>query len=193
MNDTLDQAQEQKLELICRKLRLQPLESFLDIGCGWGSLLLHAATKYRVHAQGITLSKEQADIATQRIEMAGMERQCSVELRDYRTLKSVTPSFDKIASVGMFEHVGLNNLSHYFGTVHHLLRPGGAFLNHGIARSALSPSRKSSFVDRYVFPDGELVTLSQAINAAESQGLEVRDVRTYVSTTNSHCGGGLRG
>lgn len=176
LNDTLDQAQEQKLELICRKLRLQPIESFLDIGCGWGSLLLHAATKHRVHAQGITLSKEQAEIATQRIEMAGMERQCSVELRDYRTLKSVTPSFDKIASVGMFEHVGLDNLSHYFGTVHHLLRPGGAFLNHGIARSALSPSRKSSFVDRYVFPDGELVTLSQAINAAESQGLEVRDV-----------------
>ena len=175
-NDTLDQAQEQKLELICRKLRLQPLESFLDIGCGWGSLLLHAATRHQVYAQGITLSKEQADVVKKRIEMAAMDRRCSVELRDYRTLESVTPSFDKIASVGMFEHVGLGNLSQYFGTVQRLLRPGGVFLNHGIARSALSPTRKSSFIDRYVFPDGQLVTLTQAINAAESQGLEVRDV-----------------
>jgi len=175
-NDTLDLAQEQKLELICRKLRLQPLESFLDIGCGWGSLLLHAATQHQVYAQGITLSKEQADIARQRIEMVAMDRRCSVELRDYRTLESVTPSFDKIASVGMFEHVGLKNLCQYFGTVQRLLRPGGVFLNHGIARSALSPTRKSSFIDRYVFPDGQLVTLTQAINAAESQGLEVRDV-----------------
>lgn len=175
-NDTLDLAQEQKLELICRKLRLQPLESFLDIGCGWGSLLLHAVTNHQVYAQGITLSKEQADIAKQRIQMAAMERRCSVELRDYRTLESLTPSFDKIASVGMFEHVGLKNLCQYFGTVQRLLRPGGVFLNHGIARSALSPTRKSSFIDRYVFPDGQLVTLTQAINAAESQGLEVRDV-----------------
>jgi cyclopropane-fatty-acyl-phospholipid synthase len=175
-NDTLDLAQQQKLELICRKLRLQPLESFLDIGCGWGSLLLHAVTKHQVYAQGITLSKEQAEITKQRIQMAAMERRCSVELRDYRTLESVTPSFDKIASVGMFEHVGLKNLCQYFGTVQRLLRPGGVFLNHGIARSALSPIRKSSFIDRYVFPDGQLVTLTQAINAAESQGLEVRDV-----------------
>ena len=175
-NDTLDLAQQQKLEHICRKLRLQPLESFLDIGCGWGSLLLHAVTNHQVYAQGITLSKEQADIAKHRIQMAAMERRCSVELRDYRTLESVTPSFDKIASVGMFEHVGLKNLCQYFGTVQRLLRPGGVFLNHGIARSALSPTRKSSFIDRYVFPDGQLVTLTQAINAAESQGLEVRDV-----------------
>jgi cyclopropane-fatty-acyl-phospholipid synthase len=175
-DDTLDTAQEQKLELICRKLRLQPLETFLDIGCGWGSLLLHAATKHQVYAQGITLSKEQADIAKQRIDMSAMDRRCSVELRDYRTLKSVTPSYDKIASVGMFEHVGLKNLCQYFGTVQRLLRPGGVFLNHGIARSALSPNRKSSFIDRYVFPDGKLVTLTETIDAAESQGLEVRDV-----------------
>lgn len=175
-NDTLDTAQEQKLELICKKLRLQPLESFLDIGCGWGSLLLHAATNHQVYAQGVTLSKEQAAIAQQRIEMAAMERRCTVKIRDYRMLESVTPSFDKIASVGMFEHVGLENLRQYFGTVQRLLRPGGAFLNHGIARSALSPIRKSSFIDRYVFPDGQLVTLTQVIDAAESQGLEVRDV-----------------
>jgi cyclopropane-fatty-acyl-phospholipid synthase len=175
-DDALDLAQEQKLELICRKLRLQPLESFLDIGCGWGSLLLHAASRHHVHAQGITISKEQAEVAKQRIELAGMQRRCTVELRDYRTLECIEPSFDKIASVGMFEHVGLKKLPQYFRIVHSLLRPGGTFLNHGIARSALSPTRKSSFIDRYVFPDGQLVTLTQALEAAESQGLEVRDV-----------------
>ena len=174
--DTLDQAQEQKLELVCRKLRLQPLESFLDIGCGWGSLLLHAAGKHGVHAQGITLSKEQAETAKQRIQAAGLERRCTVELRDYRTLPRVEPSFDKIASVGMFEHVGFKKLPQYFRIVRTLLRPGGVFLNHGIARSALSPVRKSSFMDRHVFPDGQLVTLTQALEAAESQGFEVRDV-----------------
>ena len=175
-NDTLDCAQEQKLDLICRKLRLQPREHFLDIGCGWGSLLLHAARRYQAHAHGITLSKEQATVAKQRIESAGLAADCKVELRDYRKLDASEPSFDKIASVGMFEHVGLNNLPLYFRTVRNLLRPGGAFLNHGIARSPLSPIRKSSFVDRYVFPEGRLVTLTQALEAAESQGLEVRDV-----------------
>jgi cyclopropane-fatty-acyl-phospholipid synthase len=174
--DTVDIAQEQKLELICQKLRLQPLESFLDIGCGWGSLMLHAASKHQVHAQGITLSREQAEVAKQRIELARLDRHCEVELRDFRTLAGVEPSFDKIASVGMFEHVGLKNLPQYFGTVRRLLRPGGVFLNHGITRSYSSPTRESSFIDRYVFPDGQLVTLSQALEAAESQGLEVRDV-----------------
>lgn len=174
--DTLNQAQEQKIDLICRKLRLQPFESFLDIGCGWGSLILHAANAYRVFAQGITISKEQAAVATKRIAAAGMERSCRVELRDYRTLESNEPSFDKIASVGMFEHIGLEKLPQYFKTVRDLLRPGGVFLNHGIARNPLSPVRKSSFIDRYVFPDGQLVTLTQAMEAAESQGLEIRDV-----------------
>jgi cyclopropane-fatty-acyl-phospholipid synthase len=122
------------------------------------------------------LSQEQAEIAKQRIEAAGMERRCTVDLRDYRTLACVEPSFDKIASVGMFEHVGLENLPQYFKIVGSLLRPGGIFLNHGIARSHLSPVRESSFIDRYVFPDGQLVTLTQALEAAESQGFEVRDV-----------------
>ncbi len=174
--DTLNRAQEQKLELICRKLRLQPFERFLDIGCGWGSLVLYAAAKHHVHAQGITLSKEQAAMAKQRIATAQMEKKCTVELRDYRAFDPVEPLFDKIASVGMFEHVGLRNLPRYFKTVRSLLKPGGVFLNHGIARSLLSPIRKSSFIDRYVFPDGQLVTLAQVIEAAESQGLEVRDV-----------------
>ena len=174
--DTLDCAQEQKLELICRKLRLQPFDSFLDIGCGWGSLLLHAARRHRVHAHGITLSKEQEAVVKRRIREAGMEQCCEVELRDYRTLEDVGSQFDKIASVGMFEHVGLKNLPRYFHIASRLLRPGGVFLNHGIARSAVSPIRKSSFIDRYVFPDGRLVTLTETLDAAEKQGLEVRDV-----------------
>lgn len=174
--DILDRAQEEKLELICRKLRLQPFEHFLDIGCGWGSLVLHAAAKHHVHAQGITLSKEQEAVAKQRIVAAQMENECTVELRDYRTFDRVEPLFDKIASVGMFEHVGLRNLPHYFKTVRSLLKPGGVCLNSGIVRSPLSPVPKSSFIDRYVFPDGQLVTLAQVIEAAESQGLEIRDV-----------------
>jgi cyclopropane-fatty-acyl-phospholipid synthase len=174
--DTLDDAQEQKLDLICRKLRLQPLERFLDIGCGWGSLVLHAANKYHVYAQGITLSSEQAQEAKRRIEQSSLDQRCAVELRDYRESDGVQHSFDKIASVGMFEHVGLKNLRQYFRTVRRLLRPGGVFLNHGITRSYTSANRKASFVDRFVFPDGQLVTLSQVLEAAESQGLEVRDV-----------------
>jgi cyclopropane-fatty-acyl-phospholipid synthase len=169
-------AQEQKLELICQKLRLQPGERFLDIGCGWGSLVLHAAGRCGAHAQGITLSRQQAETAQRRIEQARLQQQCAVDLRDYRGLEGAEQPFDKIASVGMFEHVGLKNLPQYFGIVHRLLRPGGVFLNHGIARSALSPIREKSFIGRYVFPGGRLVTLPQALSAAESQGLEVRDV-----------------
>ncbi len=175
-DDPIDVAQEQKLELICQKLRLQPFERFLDIGCGWGSLVLHAAGRHGAQAEGITLSREQAETAKRRIQQAGLNRSCGVELRDYRELENGREPFDKIASVGMFEHVGLKNLPRYFGIAYRLLRPGGVFLNHGIARSPLAPIRKSSFIDRYVFPDGHLVTLSETLNAAESQGLEVRDV-----------------
>lgn len=117
-----------------------------------------------------------AALAQCRIDDAKLARRCTVELLDYRNCAHLSGSFDKIASVGMFEHVGPKNLPHYFHTVHKLLRPGGTFLNHGIARSALSPVRKDSFIDRYVFPDGRLATLSQAVGAAESAGFEVRDV-----------------
>jgi cyclopropane-fatty-acyl-phospholipid synthase len=174
--DSLDAAQEQKLELICRKLRLQPGERFLDIGCGWGSLALHAATRHDALVHGITLSREQAETAKRRTERHGLNGRCVTELRDYRELADGQQSFDKIASVGMFEHVGLKNLPQYFGIAHRLLRPGGLFLNHGIARSSLSPMRDNSFIARYVFPDGKLVTLAETLHAAESQGLEVRDV-----------------
>jgi cyclopropane-fatty-acyl-phospholipid synthase len=175
-NDSLDLAQVQKLAMICRKLRLQPGERFLDIGCGWGSLVLYAAGSCRARALGITLSKEQAKVAKHRIEEAGLSGSCAVELRDYRHCGNLGDSFDKIASVGMYEHVGLKNLSRYFSIAHGLLKPGGVLLNHGIARAPGSAVRQDSFIDRYVFPDGKLVTLTQAIQAAESAGLEVRDV-----------------
>jgi len=174
--DSLDLAQTQKLETICRKLRLRPEERFLDIGCGWGSLLLHAAREHHAHAQGITLSQEQAEVAKRRIEEAGLDGSCSVDLRDYRQCEHLNGTFDKIASVGMYEHVGLKNLPQYFSIARELLRPGGTFLNHGIARSSVSPLRKDSFIERHAFPDGRLVTLPQALQAAEDAGLEVRDV-----------------
>jgi cyclopropane-fatty-acyl-phospholipid synthase len=174
--DSLDTAQEQKLELICRKLRLKPGERFLDIGCGWGGLILHAAAHHGVRAEGVTLSRTQAETATRRIVQSGLAGNCRAELRDYRDLEREREPFDKIASVGMFEHVGLKNLSLYFRIARGLLRPGGVFLNHAIARSATAPVRENSFIAKYVFPGGHLVTLNEAIAAAESQGLEVRDV-----------------
>jgi len=175
-DESLDQAQQRKIDQICRKLRLQPFEQFLDIGCGWGGLVLHAAKEHGAYAHGITLSREQARVTAERIEEQRLTQSCKVELRDYRTLNELSLPFDKIASVGMFEHVGLRNLPEYFSIVKQALRPGGVFLNHGIARSHHSPPRKSSFIDRYVFPDGELVTLAEALSAAESAGFEVRDV-----------------
>ncbi len=174
--DSLDQAQAQKLDLICRKLRLEPGERFLDIGCGWGSLLLEAAHRRQAAAHGITLSREQAETTQRRIERAGCGHRCQVELRDYLRMNGADAEFDKIASVGMSEHVGLKNLPRYFETAFRLLKPGGLFLNHGIARAHASPKRLSCFVSRYVFPDGHLVTLTEAIGAAESKGFEVRDV-----------------
>lgn len=175
-SESLESAQTNKLELICRKLGLARNDRFLDIGCGWGSLILHAASQYGAAAYGITLSKEQAAVAASRISHAALEDKCTVELRDYREMPELPTRFDKIASVGMFEHVGLKNLRDYFTLALRMLSPSGVFLNHGIARSATSPPSKDSFIDRYVFPDGELVTLAQVLEMAESVGFEVRDV-----------------
>ena len=197
--DDLDTAQFNKLDLICRKLRLRREDRFLDIGCGWGSLVLHAAEHYGVYASGVTISSEQAEVAQTRIEQAALTQSSRVELTDYRRTKERLGEFEKIASVGMFEHVGPDHLPEYFRTVHELLRPGGVFLNHGIARAQkarfrgprlvdaldspllrriplLRKLRDPSFIDKYVFPDGELATITQAVQAAEQAGFEVRDV-----------------
>jgi len=176
-DDSLDEAQEQKLELICRKLRLAPGERFLDVGCGWGSLILHAACHHSVCADGITLSRSQEAVARKRIQERRLDGRCRVRLVDYRQLDAAHERYDKIASVGMYEHVGLSNLPGYFGKMHAVLKPGGVFLNHGIARAPHSLSRGSdSFTARWVFPDAYLVTLTEAVTAAESAGFEVRDV-----------------
>jgi len=173
----LEQAQEAKLEHICRKLRLQPGERFLDIGCGWGALVIHAAKYHGVRAHGITLSKQQLALARQRIEEAGLAEQISVELRDYRDM-APADGFDKISSVGMFEHVGLKNLPQYFAKVHELLRPGGLFLNHGITHDeeGWGQALSSVFINRYVFPDGELDLLSNVQREMELKRFEILDV-----------------
>ena len=176
LDDSLDDAQMQKLELVCRKLRMKAGDHFLDIGCGWGGLVLHAGLRHHVVAHGITLSREQTRVANQRIKEAGLDDRCIVEHRDYRSCREFREAFDVIASIGMFEHVGLPKLPLYFSAVRSLLKPGGAFLNHGIAKASSSSARSRSFIDNYVFPDGKLVTITEAINAAEGAGFEVRDV-----------------
>ena len=192
-DEDLDTAQSAKLDLVCRKLRLRPGERFLDIGCGWGGLLIHAAKHYNVHAYGITLSEQQASLARERIDAAGLRDRVEVEVRDYRYIR-----FDKIASIGMVEHVGLARLPAYFAAAHRVLEPGGLFLNHGIVsledarpRNLLDPFwrlvwRRDAFIRKYVFPDGDLVPSSDVIASAERSGFEVRDVESlrehYVST-----------
>ena len=188
-DDSLDAAQEAKLDLICRKLRLTPGQRFLDIGSGWGGLIMYAAERYGVDATGITLSENQAALARERIEAAGLADHCRVEIRDYRTLTQ-DDAYDKIASVGMVEHVGESHLPVYFESVYRALKAGGLFLNHGIVSlEAARPKtiagkmwdrfwKSGAFIDTYVFPDGRLTASSEVIAAAEQVGFEVRDVES---------------
>src|SRR3954469_12373129 len=188
-DETLEAAQEAKLDLICRKLRLKPGERFLDIGCGWGGLIMYAAQNYGVDATGITLSENQATLARERIASAGLANRGRVKGRDYRTLAE-GDAYDRIASVGMIEHVGLTHLPVYFESAYRALKPGGLFLNHGIVSLGEARPRSvgerifrkfwraDAFIDKYVFPDGKLTATSQAIGAAEAAGFEVRDVES---------------
>jgi cyclopropane-fatty-acyl-phospholipid synthase len=184
----LDAAQCRKLDYICRKLRLRRGDHLLDIGCGWGALLLHAAARYGAQVLGITLSIRQAEVARQRIRDAGLNDYCRVEVCDYRDLEPGR-QFDKIVSVGMFEHVGEKQLPEYFSRAWQLLRPGGVLLNSGISDSVTNHRQGPSFIDRYVFPDGELVPLNRSLSAAEECGFEVRDVenlREHYALTLHH-------
>jgi cyclopropane-fatty-acyl-phospholipid synthase len=172
----LETAQARKLEYLCRKLRLRAGERLLDIGCGWGGLVRYAARHFGVEALGITLSENQAQLANELIAQDGLSAQCRVEVLDYRELKQPA-GFDKLVSVGMFEHVGEQQLPKYFEQAAQLLRPGGVFLNHGIARR-IADLESSAFVRRYVFPDGELAPISSTAKCAEEVGFEVRDVES---------------
>jgi cyclopropane-fatty-acyl-phospholipid synthase len=186
----LDAAQQAKLEHICRKLSLKPGEEFLDIGCGWGALVIYAARVHGVRARGVTLSPQQLKVARERIEQAGLGDRVSVELMDYRDLPA-QPLYDKIASVGMFEHVGLKNLPVYFATVQRLLKPRGLFLNHGITHDSEGWARSVSteFINRYVFPDGQLDTISNIQRVMERSKFEIADVealRPHYAMTLRH-------
>jgi cyclopropane-fatty-acyl-phospholipid synthase len=175
-DQSLEQAQEQKLDLICRKLRLGPGERLLDVGCGWGSLVLHAAANYDVEAVGVTLSEPQAAFARRRARERGLSSRVEIRVADYRELSD--GPFDKIASVGMYEHVGRAEVPHYVAVISQLLRPGGLFLNHGIARLYSEQLDSETFISRYVFPDGELHPITELISALQPNGLELRDTES---------------
>jgi cyclopropane-fatty-acyl-phospholipid synthase len=171
----LDAAQEAKLDLVCRKLGLAPGMRLLDVGCGWGSLALHAAQRYGADVVGVTVSTEQAQFARKRAAEAGLTDRVDIRVQDYRDVDD--GPFQAISSVGMAEHVGREQLSTYASRLHDLLQPGGRLLNHAISWNA-GETRwdNDTFIGRYVFPDGELLPLAETVTALERQGLEVLDV-----------------
>jgi cyclopropane-fatty-acyl-phospholipid synthase len=182
-NNDLATAQRDKLDMICRKLRLQPGERMLDIGCGWGALVCHAAKHYGAHAVGVTLAEEQFKYAKEKVARLGLEDKVTIELRDYSLVKG---QFDKIASIGMFEQVGSENYPTYFRTVNRLLKPGGLYLHHSIALRAGEydrVQRKKTQADvaiaRYIFPGGALDHLGMSIANLERYGFEVHDVEAW--------------
>ena len=190
--ESIDVAQRRKLDYICRKLRLEPGDRLLDIGCGWGALIMHAALHYGVEALGITLSEKQLALANERISEAGLEDRCRAEMLDYRNIDERQP-FDKIVSIGMVEHVGRENLGIYFEKAYRSLKPGGVFLNHGItlfqAPTVPGYQAKDSFVQQYIFPDGDSQHIAYVLDVAAKAGFEVRDVeslREHYALTLKH-------
>ncbi|HSD48702.1 MAG TPA: cyclopropane-fatty-acyl-phospholipid synthase family protein [Actinomycetota bacterium] len=176
---TLEDAQAAKVELVCRKLGLEPGMRLLDVGCGWGGMVLHAAERHGVRAVGVTLSRRQAEWAEKAVAEAGLVDRVEIRHQDYRDVRD--GPFDAISSIGMFEHVGLSQLRTYFGGLRRLLRPGGRLLNHGISRppnAGRTRFRRNSFIDRYVFPDGELHEVGSVVSTIQGSGLEVRHLES---------------
>jgi cyclopropane-fatty-acyl-phospholipid synthase len=184
-DDPLDKAQIQKIDMVCRKLRLQPGECVLDIGCGWGAFACHAARNYGVKVHGVTLSEQQTAFAKEKVERLGLTASVGIELTDY-TLLEGEGRFDKITSIGMFEHIGSANFETYFKTVRRLLKPGGLFLHHAITRpggssAARTGKKRADFaaLTRYVFPGGELDYVGRTITNLEREGFEIHDVEGW--------------
>ncbi len=185
---SLEDAQAAKHELICHKLGLdkRPGARLLDVGCGWGSMVIHAAQHHGAVATGIAISREQVDEARRRVEQAGLSDRVEIRLQDYRELRG---EFDAISSIGMFEHVGTGQMARYFETLRPLLTPEGRLLNHAISKAGGSVLGRRTFIGRYVFPDGELVDVAEVIAAMQRAGFEVRDVeslREHYSQTLHH-------
>ncbi len=177
-DQSIAEAQRDKLDYICRKLRLEPGQQLLDIGCGWGALAIWAVRHYGVQSHGITLSEQQYRYATERVQREGLADRVTIELRDYREL-SGEACYDRVVSVGMFEHIGVANFPLYFDTVKRVLNPGGLFLNHGITNdTGWQDTPITRFMNRYVFPDGELARISTVENAMEQAGFEIIDVES---------------
>jgi cyclopropane-fatty-acyl-phospholipid synthase len=176
--DTLEDAQSNKYELICRKLGVEPGMRLLDVGCGWGGMAMHAAAHHGVRAVGVTISRRQAELAEKRVAEAGLSEQVEIRVQDYREVRD--PPYDAISSIGMFEHVGEARLSEYFDRLHALVRPQGRVLNHGISRPPGHKARlpRRSFINRYVFPDGELHEVGRVVSIMQASGFEVRHVET---------------
>ena len=185
----LETAQVQKLDHVCRKLRLRPGQRLLDLGCGWGGLVLHAARHYGVEALGVTITPAQAEWANQRIREAGLADRCRVHLGDYREIREPN-SFDRVAAVGLLEHVGEAMLPTFFRQVRELLKPGGVFLNHAIVERATDPQPVGwPFIYRHVFPDSELLPVVTSLRVGEMTGFEIRDVeciREHYALTLRH-------
>jgi cyclopropane-fatty-acyl-phospholipid synthase len=175
---TLEEAQAAKYDLICRKLGLQAGMRLLDVGCGWGGMVMHAARNYGVDAVGITLSKAQSDLAQKRVAEAGLGGSVEIRLQDYRDLTAERRAFDAISSIGMFEHVGRAQMAEYFRVLTSVLGDRGRLLNHAISTPNGAAFDRRSFVARYVFPDGELQDTGVVMGAMEDQDLEVRDVES---------------
>jgi len=176
-DEDLATAQQKKIDHILTKIDVRPGQTLLDIGCGWGALVIRAAQKFGARCVGVTLSERQYELARERVAQAGLQDQIEIRLQDYR---DVTGGFDRITSVGMFEHVGMANLPDYFSRINKLLAPGGVVMNHGITTTDIeqrsSPYGGGEFIDKYVFPHGELAHLSTVIRTMQQGGLEVRDV-----------------
>ena len=190
---SLEQAQTAKLDHILNKIMLRPGERLLDIGCGWGALAIRAAQKYGSKVVGVTLSQNQYALAKERVAEAGLSRQIEIRLEDYRDIEPYNGQFDKITSVGMFEHVGLNHLPQYFAKIKSLLKDGGLALNHGITstdpNSGSSPLGAGRFIEKYVFPNGEVPHISLALRTMQEAGLEALDVeclRRHYAKTLQH-------